>query len=73
MNILKYIWKKWRQFGMMIGSVISFVLLLVLYVVVLAPFGAIMAYQHTKARKKSADSYWVSHDTELDKLYEQQF
>ncbi len=66
-------WNTWKLFGKKIATIVSLVLLVLLYGVIFAPVGIVMALNFARGRTRYKASYWVAHDTASDSLYEQQF
>lgn len=78
-KILIYPWRSWMIFGVLLGSIVSVVILTVLWFAMLTPIAGILKLLGVKVMdteyKTSAESYWKSKEAKKQdfKLLEKQF
>ncbi len=67
MNVLKFLWEKWKIFGHKVGNFQARVILGVFYFIVISPFAAVVKFVSKPLRLKILNtSNWLAHEQESE-------
>ncbi len=61
MRILKLIWNYWKRFGRFIATIVSYIISILVYIIIITPFGIIVRFSSDYLRIKNLkDSSWIN-------------